>query len=114
MNLHEINLHLAIELARASDRKGLYDGLSCEHIVRLISTLNRYSRAQHRMVEDHCNRPWGPREYARQKALHTRILKHCEINGLTTFSIHSDPRAGCGLTVTVNDRHFHLANSQGR
>jgi len=40
--------------------------------------------------------------------------KFCEINGLTKWEIHSDPRAGCGLTVTVNGRQFHLANSQGR
>ena len=114
MNRREINLHLEIELARASDRKGWYDGLSRERIVELIRLLNRYSRAQHRMAEDRCSRPWGPREYARLKALHARIAELCEINGLTVWEIHSDPRAGCGLTVTVNDRHFHLANSRGR
>ena len=112
-NKHTTDIRLAIELARASDRKGFDSALGYSSIINFITNANSYSRTQHRLAEDRCNRPWEPKDYAKLASLHKRIVALCEAYNLTKWEIHSDPRAGCGLTVTVNGADFHLANSKG-
>ena len=119
MTRAETDIRLAL---RAGTR-----GVAVHDIIDGLAALNRLSRTLHRMAEDDCNIPVtddtrvNPRFSLAQSASREKriagALKRAAAWALVfggTIEHKTDPRAGCGLVVTVDGQEFYLANSAGR